>query len=84
MAILWHTLMDGSAVFISRQWGVYITEAVFAFLAIVSVFIIFALRQPEREVEKVATSTGKEQPLPEIKITPVEETSENLENTRYQ
>ena len=82
-AILLHTLMDASAVFISNQWGIYLAELFLGLMAIFDIFIIFALRQPEpitapNEVPYVPTLP------PAFTPGPVQETSENLENTRYQ
>jgi uncharacterized membrane protein YhfC len=83
LAIFYHTLLDASAVFIARQWNAYWAEAVFAVFAVVDIFIIFALRQPEPEPAEAAL---KSHPIDQPGFTPtqVEETSENLENTRFQ
>ena len=83
LAIFLHMLMDAFAVFIASQWGGYPTEIMLGVLALVDVAIIFALRNPESELAS---------PLPTqpAMVTPIftpsqlEETSENLENTRFQ
>jgi uncharacterized membrane protein YhfC len=81
LAILFHTLMDASVVFIASQWGAYVAEAVLGGLAIMDIIIIFALRQPESEHPAApGEPTTNNAPV----ITQVEETSDNLENTRYQ
>jgi uncharacterized membrane protein YhfC len=49
IAILWHAFTDALAVFAAGTWGVYVTEAIIALLAVISVLIIFRLRQPEPE-----------------------------------
>ena len=83
LAILLHTLMDASAVFIGSRWGGYAAEVVLCGLAIMDMIIIYTLRQPEPEANPPL-------PLPTViesqvfTPTPVEETSENLEKTRYQ
>jgi len=83
LAILLHTLMDASAVFIGSRWGGYAAEVVLCGLAIMEMIIIYTLRQPEPEANPPL-------PLPTViesqvfTPTPVEETSENLEKTRYQ
>jgi len=81
LAILFHTILNASVVFIASQWGGYAAEAILGGLAVIEIIIIFALRQPEPE-HPAPTSmlTIIEPPA----ITQVEETSENLENTRYQ
>jgi uncharacterized membrane protein YhfC len=83
LAILYHTLMDASAVFISSQWGGYVVEVVLAVTAVLDIIIIFALRQPEPEPSETASLPTSVEPLV-FTPTPIEETSENLENTRYQ
>jgi uncharacterized membrane protein YhfC len=83
LAIFLHMVMDASAVIIASQWGVYATEAVLGVLAILDIAIIFALRQPEPEPPNVLSPPIGVEPAP-IPLTPVEETSDNLENTRYQ
>lgn len=83
LAIILHTLMDASAVFIASQWSVYAAEAVLGGLAVLHVIIIFALRQPEPEPPACAPSQLAVQ-LPKYTPAPIEETSENLEKTRYQ
>lgn len=81
LAILFHTILNASVVFIASQWGGYAAEAILGGLAVIEIIIIFALRQPEPE-HPAPTSmlTIIEPPA----ITQVEETSENLENTRFQ
>jgi uncharacterized membrane protein YhfC len=81
LAILFHTVTGASAVFAAAQWGGYAAEAILGCLAILEIVIIFALRTPEPEASP---------PLQPSEVTlvfnptAVEETSENLENTRYQ
>lgn len=43
-AIAWHTVIDGVAVYASGTWGPYWTEALIAVSAVISLAIIFALR----------------------------------------
>jgi uncharacterized membrane protein YhfC len=83
LAIFYHALMDASIVFIAGRWGGYAAEVVLGGMAVLDIFIIFALRQPE------LVPTISHPPLSPIEQssftpTPIEETSENLENTRYQ
>lgn len=83
LAILLHTLMNASAVFLSGYWSVYAVEAMLGGLAIMDIIIIFALRQPEPEsTSQIPSSTPMEKPI--FTPEPIEETSENLEKTRYQ
>jgi uncharacterized membrane protein YhfC len=83
LAIVLHTLMDASIVFIAGQWGGYTAEAVLGILAVFEIIIIFILRQPEPE-SPVNTLDGGLNPPPKYSPEPIEETEENLEKTRYQ
>jgi len=47
LAILWHTLLDATAVFASATWSPYVTEALIGLFALASLGIIFWLRTPE-------------------------------------
>jgi uncharacterized membrane protein YhfC len=83
LAILLHTLMDATGVVIATQWGAYAAEAAFGVLAVLDIIIIFALRQPEPEpTEPPSTPSPGKTPI--FTPLPVEETSDNLEKTRYQ
>jgi uncharacterized membrane protein YhfC len=83
IAILYHGFMDASVVFIAGQWGGYIAEAFLGCMAVIDIIIIFALRRPEPE-----STTALPQPIAGEPLgftpTPIEESTENLENTRYQ
>jgi uncharacterized membrane protein YhfC len=83
LAIVLHTLMDASVVFIAGQWGGYAAEAVLGILAVFEIIIIFVLRQPEREPPAVPVDEGANPP-PKYSPETIEETAENLEKTRYQ
>jgi uncharacterized membrane protein YhfC len=83
LAILLHALMDASAVFIAGQFGGYVAEAVLGGLAILDIGIIFALRQSEPEPTTLLPIANSNE-LPVFTPSPVEETSENLDKTRYQ
>ncbi|MBN2393517.1 MAG: YhfC family intramembrane metalloprotease [Anaerolineae bacterium] len=81
LAIGWHALVDGLAVVIYATWGAYPVEAAVGGLALVSVAIILALRQPEPEM-----LAELDLPLPTISIDtlePIDTTDENLEDTKY-
>ncbi len=83
LAIFLHTLMDASGVIIANQWGAYAAEAAFGVLAILDIIIIFALRQPEpASIEPLSLSPTVSPAV--FTPTSIEETSDNLENTRYQ
>jgi uncharacterized membrane protein YhfC len=82
LAILLHAMMDASTVFIASQWSGYAAEAVLGGLAVMDVLIIFALRQPE-PVPPEPPPSGPITP-PVFSPQPIEETSENLDKTRYQ
>ncbi len=81
LAILYHALADGVAVFTSQiGFSSLAVEGILGIFAVMSVAIIFALRQPEPLPEVVSA------PVPTLgfKPEPVSETDETLEKTRYQ
>jgi uncharacterized membrane protein YhfC len=80
VAIGYHTLIDGVAVVGQKYLSPLGLEGVIGIFAILSVVIIFLLRQPEPpEVIPPAP------PAPVVFMPgPVQETSENLDKTRYQ
>jgi uncharacterized membrane protein YhfC len=80
LAILYHTVIDGALVFLMPSIGAYWTEALLCGFSVLSIVIIRLLRQPEPATD-----------LPEVRdnpvvssIKPIEETRENLDNTRFQ
>lgn len=81
-AILWHAASDLWAVYAMQQhYNSLSIELGIGIFALISVGIIFALRQPE-PVEPSTYETG---PLPPVEFHPTEvlETEENLDSTRY-
>jgi len=80
VSVLFHAIVDGTAVLLSRYLGVYWTEAVVAGFSIFSLVVIFLLRQPEPEMVLEPAAI----PIKDFKPTPVDETDENLDKTRYQ
>jgi uncharacterized membrane protein YhfC len=83
LAILYHAAMDAAVVFINSEWGTYAAEAFLGLTVVLDIVIIFALRQPEPKSNGPLQLPGINEP-PIFTPTPVEETSDNLEKTRYQ
>lgn len=83
LAVLMHTLLDASAVYFAGQGSVYVAEAALGTMAVVGILVIFALRQPESQPAP-APLPGRPAAPPNFKPAPVEETTENLDNTRFQ
>jgi uncharacterized membrane protein YhfC len=81
IAVLYHTILDTAVVLIAGQWGTYAAEAFLAITVVLDIIIIFTLRQPE-PAEPNPVSVASE---PRV-FTPsqIEETLDNLENSRYQ
>ncbi len=85
-AVLWHTLVDASALFAIQSWGVYNTEGLMAVAAIISLVIIFMLRDilsdavestPKRDAETLRAARL-------IPTTNAEDlTLEQIEDSRY-
>lgn len=81
LAVLYHAFIDAIAVYAARSIGAYWTEAIIGFFALLSVIIIFALRQPE-PVQQIQPSSS--QSVSTFTPAPPEETLDNLDKTRYQ
>lgn len=78
-AIGWHAVINAVAVIANSTWGPYITEGILGAGAIISVMIIFALRSGEEPIQ----STTPLIPLGPLKINPLDDSTENIENSRY-
>jgi uncharacterized membrane protein YhfC len=82
-AILWHTLLNALALYVLNVAGPYWSEASLAGMAILSLAIIFALRQPAPPPVPVEPPA----PLPALATLsqePPAVTAEALEKSRYQ
>lgn len=80
LAILYHTLADGTAVFISQMgFSELAIEGIIGIFAIVSMVIVFAVHQPEPSEDPVSAPNA----TLEFKPGPIQETKENLDETRY-
>jgi uncharacterized membrane protein YhfC len=81
LAVGYHAVVDATAVLLVGKVGPYWTEAIIGGFAILSLVIIFVLRQPEPVPDPEPAPL-----IPALSFTPqpVEETEENIEKTRYQ
>lgn len=91
LAVLWHALLDAVVVYFSRvwaaqEWSLYALEGLVAIFSLLSIAIIFALRQPE-PVEAQAETPAAPIPLIDasqlIKEDNQELRAEDLDSTRY-
>jgi uncharacterized membrane protein YhfC len=85
-AIGWHTLIDSAAVFVLTMWKdfawiFYAVEALAGIFAIIALAIIFALKEPEPELEPIIPQPPE--PLEASNLDEIEATLENLEDSRY-
>jgi uncharacterized membrane protein YhfC len=88
LAVLWHAVIDASAVYFSRIWAgypwmPYAVEGLIGIAALISIAIIFALRQPEPQPIETEELAPLPAPIPLPGLTPIAETSDNLDNTRF-
>ncbi len=80
LAVLYHAFVDASVVFLLKPLGMYWTEALIGGFAVLSIIIIFRLRQPDPDFPQPVPV----QPTPTPDLKPVEETPDNLDNSKYQ
>ncbi|MFZ1396147.1 MAG: YhfC family glutamic-type intramembrane protease [Candidatus Promineifilaceae bacterium] len=75
--ILWHAAIDGVLVYVLLGWGAITAEFVLGGMSVISLGIIFALRQPE-------PVPAEPEPLPELKpLKPIELSADSLERSKY-
>lgn len=77
-AVLWHALLDAVAVYASSVWGIYWAEALLGVMAIMSLGVIFALRDDGQDGED---GGGQEQEL--LDLGRVKVSAEQVEGSRY-
>ena len=82
-AIAWHTLLDAFVVISISNWGIYATEGIVAIFGLVSVGIIFALRQPEPPDTTQEEDLENQIDATQVDLPPIEENLENIKGTRY-
>jgi uncharacterized membrane protein YhfC len=75
-----HTLQNAVALVAAGKWGPMAAEAALALLMLVSLAIIFGLRQPD---PVPAPEPPPAEPVEILEAPSPEETPENLEQTRY-
>jgi uncharacterized membrane protein YhfC len=85
LAVLFHTLLDATAVYLmgiwgNQSWGVYAIEGGVAVFTLASLAIIFLLRQPEPPAPAPAPPLPPIEPMLPAEL-PVSE--ENLDNSRF-
>ena len=81
LAVLYHAFIDASTGYLLKPLGMYWVEALVGGYAVLSVIIIFALRQPDQDAPEPAPVS---QPPATLDIKPVDETPDNLDNSKYQ
>jgi uncharacterized membrane protein YhfC len=80
VAIIFHALADGVFVYISQiGFSALATEGVIGLFAVFSLFILFALRQPESTIDAPPIHTSQQV----FKPAPLDENIINLDETRY-
>jgi uncharacterized membrane protein YhfC len=78
LAVLWHTALDAGAVYTAVAWGPYWAEAAIGMAALVSLMIVFALREPDEPAQPVVGGDP-----PPLELERRELTAEEIEGSRY-
>ena len=86
LAVLWHALIDSATVYVtarwlSTAWGAYAVEGLVGIFALVSIGFIFILHQPEPPSPEMVVPTRV--PLLDVNNLVLEDTPENIENSRF-
>lgn len=79
VAVLWHGVVDATAVYAISTWGAYVTEAIVGGMALISLGIVFWFKTPEPVEPEL-------EPLPEVdpaQPLDIGLTDDSLEKSRY-
>lgn len=82
-AIFWHALLDAVAVVGVRTWGAYVTEALVLIFSLASLGMIFGLRSEEPGEEAEEDDEDGKLQTGQAELPPIEETEENIDQTRF-
>jgi uncharacterized membrane protein YhfC len=80
LAVLYHATLDAGAVLLSVRAGALATEVLAGAFALISLLLIFLLRQPEPPEENLPPPAP---PAPVFVPKPLEATPDKLDQTRY-
>jgi uncharacterized membrane protein YhfC len=83
VAVGWHTLVDGLALFALNTWGIYATEALLGLVAVFSIWIVFTLRTPENDGGDAPPRVLPDLKLQEVDLMNEELNEERVEDSRY-
>jgi uncharacterized membrane protein YhfC len=84
VAIAWHTLIDAIAVFGITTWGIYLTEAIILFTAILSLVLVFVLRPTRPDTTLQLETTPSALPTVPTQKSEIQDiTLEQLEESKY-
>jgi uncharacterized membrane protein YhfC len=81
LAVIWHAFANALALFVAATWGIYLSEAALAGVAVLSLGIIFALRTPEPPPQ--AELETPVQPLQPFTPIQMDEDPDKLSDSRY-
>ena len=82
LAVLFHALIDATAVMVPYYLPGAWVELFVIFFGLVSIALIFLLRQPE-PVEEIVVEETSAKPLPPVAINPVDESLNSLDSTKF-
>ncbi len=81
LAVLWHAVIDAATVYIMGTRGVYAAEAAVGVFSLISLLMLFALRQPEPQPIPLAETPLP--PPPALARVETVESPEALDNSRF-
>jgi len=81
LAIGWHALVDGVAVYSVQTWGTLPTEALIGVSALLALFTIYALRSPDLPLESAPAGDSPTPPTPMPLVAKV--TSDKIDDSRF-
>lgn len=81
LAIGWHTILNAVVFSSASLWGIYVAEGLLGILAIISLAIIYVLRDPFEEIEEELPPLDTPKSLEMLKT--IEVSKDRLDSTRY-
>lgn len=81
MAIGWHTIINAIVIMSARFWGIYVAEGLLGILALISLAIIYVLREPIEEIEEELPPLETPKSLEMLKT--IEISKDRIDSTRY-
>lgn len=83
LAVCWHAMMNAVISIVAQKWGPLQAEGILGIFALINIAIIIRLHTPEPETSNILTQPLSKISIADSKLKEIEETSDQLDQTRY-